>query len=350
MRQLYTSRVGRVVAPGKCDFFERPVYEPQGNQVVIQVRASALCGSDLHIFQGKHPSVTLPCTIGHEFSGDVVATGPDVRRIRIGDRVTVEPCVVCGECEACRTGHYGYCENISFTYRDGNGSMADYVTVKEPSVFLLPDTLSYDAGCLIEPLAVATHAVRRAAVGLHDRVLVLGAGAIGLLIAAVCHISGAAETTAVDYAPARLQQALRLGADHTINPAEESVEAAIQKMTNGRGVDKTFECVGVEATFLQAMTALRKDGLATIVGIYEKPNVTIPASVFVTREIHVQGAQGYCWDFPVALDLAGKIDLPQLITHTFALNELQTALETGMNRGSGSIKIVIHPQEKGRSI
>jgi len=138
------NRVGRVVEPGKVDFLIRTVEEPKASQVVVKIVSSAICGSDLHIFKGKHPSAPLPVTIGHEFAGDVVAVGSGVTKVKVGDRVTVEPVIVCGKCLACRSGNYGHCENISFTYRNGDGAMADYITVLEHYVYKLPEHLSYD--------------------------------------------------------------------------------------------------------------------------------------------------------------------------------------------------------------
>ena len=145
------NRVGRVVAPGVVEFLKRQVEEAGPHQVVVKIVSSAICGSDLHIFKGKHPSAPLPVTIGHEFSGEVVATGSEVTKVKIGDRVTVEPVVTCGKCMPCRTGNYGYCEQISFTYRTGNGAMADYITVEEAYLYKLREHLSYDAGALLEP-------------------------------------------------------------------------------------------------------------------------------------------------------------------------------------------------------
>lgn len=338
-----TSRVGRVTAPMQTELFTRPVPAPGPGQVVIKVAASAICGSDLHIFKGKHPSVPLPATIGHEFSGDVVAVGEGVDSLKTGQRVTVEPCIVCGKCDACLHGNYGYCEQISFTYRNGDGAMADYVTVQAKYVYELPDYLSYETGALIEPLSVATHAVRRADIRLGETVLVIGAGAIGMLIAAICRRSGAGEVIIADFSDERLAAAKELGATVAVNSGKVNLEEEVQKLTNGKGVDKSFECVGLQATFLQAMLTLRRNGLATIVGIFENPDITIPASRFVTHEIHVQGAQGYCWDFPIALKLAREIDLSKLVTHTFALNELQKALETCLDRSAGSIKVLLKP-------
>ncbi|NLM97814.1 MAG: zinc-binding dehydrogenase, partial [Halanaerobiaceae bacterium] len=297
----------------------------------------------LHIFKGKHPSAPLPVTIGHEFAGDVVAVGSEVKKVKIGDRVTVEPVIVCGKCTACLKGNYGYCENISFTYRIGQGAMTNYITIGEPYVYKLPDHLSYDAGALIEPLSVATHAVRRADIKLGEKVLVIGAGAIGLLVAALCRKRGAAEVVVSDLSEKRLKMALELGATRVVNPSAEDLEKFVYELTDGTGMDKTFECVGLEQTFNQAMMTLRKNGLATVIGIFEQTEITIPVTRFITHEIKVQGSQGYCWDFPIALEMSGEIDLEKLVTHKFRLEELQQALELSLDKNSGAVKVIINP-------
>lgn len=337
------NKIGRVIEPGKVDFLERTLKNPEGKEVLIKIVSSSICGSDLHIFKGKHPSAPLPVTIGHEFSGDVIAVGDQVKNVKIGDRVTVEPCLVCGECMACRTGNYGYCENISFTYRNGDGAMAHYITVQEPYVYKLPDSMSYEEGALIEPLSVATHAVRRADVKLGEKVIIIGSGAIGILIAALSKKSGASEVVVVDHNDGRLHTAQEMGATRTINSKNEDIYQIVNELTDGYGMDKSFECVGVEATFIQAMMSIKKNGLATIIGIFENPNITIPATRFITHEIKIQGSQGYCWDFPVALSVADSIPLKKLITHKFQLDQLQEALKTCLDREKGAIKVLIEP-------
>ncbi len=344
MSTFMESRVGRVVTEGRTDFFTRQVPPPGSDEVVIRIRASALCGSDLHIFRAKHPSVPLPATIGHEFSGDIAAVGQSVQGLSVGDRVTVEPCVTCGTCDACRHGEYGSCDEISFLYRKGHGAMADYVTVRASSVFKLPEALSYEAGALIEPLAVAVHAVRRTDVKLGEKVLVLGAGAIGLMAAALCRRAGAAEVIVSDYSAFRLDMANALGATRTVNLQKgESLTEAVRKATGGKGADKVLECVGRQETFVQAMTLLCKQGLATVVGIFEQTEITIPVMRLVSHEIRVQGSQGYCWDFPIALQMAGEIGLERLVTHRFPLHDLQSALETASDRTQNTIKVLLKP-------
>ena len=344
MKELFNNRLGMVVKAKTVEFIERPVKEPADNELIIKIISSAICGSDMHIFSGRHPSVPLPVTIGHEFSGDVAVTGRAVTRFKEGDRVTVEPCIVCGRCDACLHGNYGYCEQISFTYRNGDGAMAHYISVREPYVYHLPGHLSYNAGALIEPMSVATHAVRRADIRLGEKVVVIGAGAIGILVAALCKQSGAAEIIACDYSASRLAAAREFGATVTVNPGDGgNLEETITEITGGTGMDKSFECVGRESTFIQAMTSIRRNGLATIVGIFEEPNITINAMRFITHEIRMQGSQGYCWDFPIALKMSERIDLEKLITHVFPLDNLQKAMETCFDPGAQSIKIILKP-------
>jgi 2-desacetyl-2-hydroxyethyl bacteriochlorophyllide A dehydrogenase len=341
---MFENVVGRVVEAGRVDFLHTALEGPSAGEIVLRVRCSAVCGSDKHIFKGRHPSVPLPATIGHEFSGDVAAVGEGVRGFAPGDRATVEPCITCGECEACRRGDYGYCENITFTYRAGAGAMARYVKVRADRAYRLPEYMSFEAGALIEPLAVAVHAVRRANITLGENVAVIGGGAIGLLIAALCRLSGAGQTLVIDTSEKRLALARELGATETVlsHDAGRVMETA-RRISGGRKMDKTFECVGKPAAFVQAMELLKKNGLATIVGIFEEPEFSIPVMRFITDEIRVQGAQGYCWDFPIALEMAQRIPLEKLITHRFPLSDLQKALETSLDRGAGSVKILVEP-------
>lgn len=337
------NKVGIVKEPGKIDFIEKIVDEPKGKEVLIKIVSSGICGSDLHLFKGKHPSAPLPSAIGHELSGDVIAIGDQVEDIVVGDRVTIEPSVVCGECIQCQMGNYGYCEKISFTYRNGDGAMANYITIVEASVFKLPDNMSYDVGTLIEPLSVATHAVRRADIKLGEKVLIIGGGVIGILVASLSRLSGATKVVVVDSNDYRLDLALKMGATHVINRKKENVLEVIDRLTDGYGVDKSFECVGAESTFVQAIMSIKKNGLATILGIFENPNITIPATRFITHEIKVQGSQGYCWDFPVALSVADSIPLEMLITHRFPLDKLQEGLETSLDKEKAPVKVIIKP-------
>ena len=337
------NHIGEVYEPFKVRFLERQITGLGPDEVLVKVQASAICGSDLHIARGLHPSAPLPVTIGHEFAGDVAAVGSGVTKAKVGQRVTVEPSIVCGKCDACRHGEYSYCEHISFTYRNGDGAMADYVVVKEPYVYELPDYLTYETGALVEPLAVATHAVRRADIRLGEAVLIIGAGAIGMMVAAMCRRAGAASIIIADFSDNRLELALQVGATAAVNSGKVDLEQEVSRLTGGKGVDKSFECVGRESCFNQAIMTLKRNGTATIIGIYEKPQVQFTASRLVTHEIHIQGAQSYCWDFPIAIATARDLPLEKFITHRFPLSGLQQALDCALDPQSGSVKVVVKP-------
>ncbi|MEI3014120.1 MAG: alcohol dehydrogenase catalytic domain-containing protein [Ruthenibacterium lactatiformans] len=338
------NRVGEVYEPFKVRFLEREIHALADDEVLVRVRASAICGSDLHIARGLHPSAPLPVTIGHEFSGDVTAVGSGVDNVRVGQRVTVEPCIVCGKCDACRHGDYGYCEHISFTYRNGDGAMADYVVVKAPYVYELPEYLTSETGALIEPLSVATHAVRRAQVALGETVLIIGAGAMGMMVAAMCRRSGAAQVIIADFSDSRLEMALQVGATIAINSGRADLEQEVARLTGGKGVDKSFECVGPRKLLFAGDhdTAAQRYGHGRG-NLPQKPQVTFPASRLVTHEIRIQGAQGYCWDFPIAIAAARDLPLEKFVTHTFPLEQMQQALNTALDRGSKSIKVIVKP-------
>lgn len=336
-------RMAVLQTPGVAQIVERELAEPGETQVVIAIRASSICGGDLHLYKGKHPSAPLPAALGHELSGDVISIGSKVSSVCIGDRVTVEPVIACGSCPPCLRGEYGYCDNLSYHYRQGQGAMAEYFVVEQRYVYKLPESMSYEAGALIEPLAVAVHAVKRAKIGLRDDVVIIGAGPIGILVSAVCKAAGAREIIVADIAEVRLEMALAMGATRTINSSQESVVDVVRQVTGGRGIGRSFECAGNEKTFEQAMRCLCKGGIATMVAIFEQPTIQIPVTLIVSQEITVQGAQGYCWDFETALALTNVIDLGKLVSHVFPLAEVDKALKVALNREEKPVKVVLKP-------
>ena len=334
------NRMAWMMAPGKLELIESPVPDLAADEVLIKIKASAICGSDLHLFNGKHPSVKLPTAVGHECAGVVVELGAATRGFKLGDKVTIEPNINCGHCDACRHGDYGYCENISFTYRIGKGAMADYIAVRQDKVFKLPESMTFAEGALIEPLAVATHAVRRADIQMGEEVLVIGAGAIGIFVAALCKLRGAGNVVVSDRSEERLETALRLGATDKLLSRE--LEEHLNRVDSKR-FDKVFECVGVEQTLSQAMRAAKRNGLVTVLGIFEQGQATIPATLFASHEIRMQGSQGYCWDFPIAINMAEKLDLGAMITHKIPLTEVQKAFDLTMDRDTYKMKVILEP-------
>lgn len=338
------NHIAIVREPYKVCIEERELREMGDDEAVVEVKSSSICGSDLHIFKGKHPAVKLPVTIGHEFSGVIVKIGKENNGFQVGDRVVLEPIINCGECEACKSGNYGLCENASFSYRVGDGAMADYVVCRTAHLFRMPDAMSFDVGALIEPLSVANRAVKRSKASPNDSVLVFGAGPIGLFITGILSCKGVKDITVVDFSAKRLEAALRLGALHTVDLSKSSLEESIAA-DHPKGFDAAFEVVGKEVTFNNALKNLKVDGTLVQVGIYENPNITFDASILINKQIKIVGTQGYNNDFEEVIEIASKLDLEQLITHIYPLEKLQEALACNLNSSkTGAIKVLIHPK------
>jgi 2-desacetyl-2-hydroxyethyl bacteriochlorophyllide A dehydrogenase len=332
-----------VTAPGRIEYRDRKLRGLQSNEVLVKVKAASICGGDLHIFKGKHPAALLPVPIGHEVAGEVVKVGRNVSKVREGDRVVIEPVIVCGKCYFCRRGEYGLCTNISFQYRAGQGGVTPFFIADEDWIHQLPRNVSFDEGALIEPLAVAVHAVRRGEIHFGQTAAIFGAGPIGLLVLMLTKLAGAGEIFVVDVKDFRLEKAAQLGASDAINSSRRDSVQHVLKRTGQLGVDRAFEAVGIEKTLVESLKVLKKGGTSVVVGLFEEQDIRIPANIFVQKEITLRGSQGYCWDFQTALKLVegGTLKLEEIITHTLPVSELQKAFELLMDPNSKAIKVVI---------
>jgi 2-desacetyl-2-hydroxyethyl bacteriochlorophyllide A dehydrogenase len=332
-----------VTHPGTIEIMDMPIPDLGESDVLIQVKATTLCGSDLHIFKDKHPSVSLPVPVGHEVAGEIQAVGAGVTKVKPGDRVTVEPVVTCGQCHYCKGGDYHLCAKISFQYRQGQGGLTTDFIAPEQWVHLLPENISYPQGALIEPLSVAVHALGLSHLKIGDSVAIFGAGAIGLLILQVARAAGAGKVFMTDIRDSRLDLALEFGATGAFNSSRCNPMEQILFQTDGLGVKRTFEAVGLEATLTQSLQSLQKGGQAVLLGLFETESIHIPANLFVQKEISMTGSQGYHWDFQRAIELVrhGNINLEKMITHQFQLNQTQKAFETLLDQEQNAIKVVI---------
>lgn len=331
-----------VAEPGRIEFREMTLREPEVDEVMIRVRAAAICGSDLHLFKGKHPSVTLPSAVGHEFAGEVVRCGQGVTKFSEGDRVTVEPVIACGSCTFCQRGDYHLCANISFQYRKGQGAFTEYFYAPERRTYLLPDSLTYEEGALIEPLSVALHAVKKSGIHIGQSSAVIGAGAIGLLVTCLVRNITGVKPFVADINDFRVQKAIDLGARGIFVGRGESLRTTINEQTEGLGVDHVFEAVGSETTITQALEVIKKGGKGTLLGIFEEPMPRIPINLFVQREISLAGSQGYAWDFEDSIKLAaeGQVRLSELITTRLPLMQLQQGFDLLTRPGNDHIKVM----------
>lgn len=332
-----------VTAPGQIEYREKKLPELHRHGVLVKVKATSICGGDLHIFKGKHPAAPLPVPIGHEISGEVLKIGRNVSKVKEGDKVVVEPVIICGQCVFCQRGEYNLCSNISFQYRKGQGGFTPYFIADEDWVHQLPQRTPFEEGALIEPLAVAVHAVKKGGVQFGHTAAIFGAGAIGLMVLLLTKLSGAGETFVVDVQDFRLEKARELGASEAINGSRQDPVEYISSRTEALGVDRAFEAVGTEKTLVECLKVLKKGGTSIVIGLFEDREIRIPANIFVQKEIALIGSQGYCWDFQVALKLVegGNLKLGALITHTMPLSALQDAFELLIDPRSMAIKVVI---------
>lgn len=338
-----TFRKTLITEPNKVEIQLEEKRKPKKNEVLIKVMSSAICGSDMHLYSGRHPYANLPITVGHELAGLVEAIGEEVESVHVGDRVCVEPLTTCGTCYYCLRGRYDYCENLKLKYRSGFSGYADYYYAEEKWIHKLPDEVSFDEGALMEPLACTVHAVMKAQIKLCDSVCVMGDGPIALMLAQLSRVAGATRV----YVLGLVEQNLKLAEKFGCIPMKSGPEAVkrILEETHGRGVEVSFEAVGIPATFNQALAVTKKGGRAIIFGIFEEEFGTKALVDAMVKEIEVVGTSSYCWDFERGIELVscGRIDLKSLITHHFPLGDVQRAMDLKKNTGEQPLKIILNP-------
>lgn len=328
---------------GKVELGER-LSPATGESVIVKVGFAGICGSDLTIIAGKHPRAKSPLSLGHEFMGTVDSLpnnyhGPLTR----GSRVAVNPSISCGICAPCLKGKEHICENLELLgiERDG-GAFAEYVEVPMAErVFPLPDTVSDKEGALIEPIAVAVHAVEYAGIKPYESAVIFGAGPIGLLIAEVLKAFGVQKIIMCELDEGRLGRAERLGVQ-TVSTGGGDTVARILELTDGKGCDVVFEAAGVPATAEMAIPAAAVDGRIVMVAIHKQP-AHILFRELAYRELKILGTRIYAADdFQKAIRLlAGKrIDAEQFISHVFGIDDALEAFEAARS-GKDTCKILI---------
>lgn len=320
--------------------------EPGPGEVLIRVKACGICGSDVHGYLGITGRRIPPMIMGHEFSGEVVALGPGVDDVRIGDRVAPYPVVFCGECEPCRAGDMHLCVNKrALGVLDCNGAMAEYVAIPSRLLFKLADGVSFEVGAMMEPLAVAMRGVNHAGDLTGKTVVIVGAGTIGLLALALVRTRNPARVIVSDLSDARLAVARRLGADATVNPANADVAAAARAATADKGADVAIEAVGTTPTVQQAMACLRIGGTGVWIGNSAKM-ITLNMQEVVTRELRVLGSFLYTFrEFGEGVGLlnSGRLDLAPVISLKAPMMEKGIELFARLAKDPGAlIKVILN--------
>jgi L-iditol 2-dehydrogenase len=324
-----------------------PTPEVGERDVLVRVRASGICGSDVHGYDGSSGRRLPPVVMGHEAAGVVEGVGAGVARFAAGARVTFDSTVSCGTCAYCRQGRVNLCDHrtilgVSCADFRRAGAYAEYVSVPEHIVYAVPDEVPFEHAAMVEPISVAVHAVGRAPMPARHAVVV-GTGTIGLLVIQALRAAGTARVIAVDVEEDKLALARKLGAEVSLNPKGLDVPAEVRRLTEG-GADVAMECVGATEPIKTAVGSVRKGGSVVLVGNIS-PAIQLPLQQVVTGELTLFGTAASSGEYPRAMELlrTGAIDVRSLITAVAPLEEGPRMFERLYAREPGLMKVVLQP-------
>lgn len=339
----------------RIDEVPEPAVRP--GTVKVEVEWCGICGTDLHEYlegpifappaDAPHPLTgeTVPITLGHEFAGVVAELGGGVTDLNVGDRVVVEPYLVCGRCDACRQGRYNVCATLGFVGLSGaGGGFSQYVVAERRWIHPLGE-LGTDVGALVEPLAVAYHAVRLSGARAGQAAVVFGAGPIGLVTTSVLRAVGVEQVLVVEPADVRKEKAKVAGADAIIDPAVGDTLEQILEATGGRGADVSFECAGIDAVLRTAIQGTRVGGTCVNVAIWGH-EASVAMNDLVFREVNLLGSLAYANDHPATIGLIadGKVDPFQFITGRIALDDIVAkGFDELIDNKEENVKVLVRP-------
>lgn len=340
-------RTAVMLGIGQMGFEERNIPVPKDNEVLVKLEYVGICGSDLHYYEtgaiGDYV-VKPPFVLGHEPGGVVVEVGSDVKHLKVGDRVALEPGKTCGHCEFCKQGKYNLCPDVVFFATPPvDGVFQEYVAHEADLCFKLPENVSTLEGALIEPLAVGFHAAIQGDAHLGQKAVVMGAGCIGLVSMMALKARGVSEVYVVDIMEKRLDKAMELGADGVINGAKEDVLEVVKQLTHGNGMDLVVETAGTEITTRQAIYMAKKGANIVLVGYSKSGEMTLPMSLVLDKELIFKTVFRYRHIYPMAIEAvaAGKVNLKGIVTDVFTLDEAQKAMDYSVNNKADIVKSVI---------
>lgn len=334
-------------AIGKIELEEREIPQLKEGEVLIKIGYVGICGSDVHYFETGAIGdfvVKPPFVLGHEAAGTVVALGEGVDSLKIGDRVAMEPGKTCGHCEFCRTGRYNLCPDVQFFATPPyDGVFQEYVAYDASMCFRLPDNVSLMEGALIEPLAVGFHAANQGGAHIGQKAVVFGSGCIGLMCLLALKAEGVTEVYVVDVIDKRLEKAMELGAAGVINSSKEDAEERIMELAGGYGVDLAIDTAGADVTINQGIRMVKPGGAIVCVGYSRSGKVTLDMSVALNKEITFRTVFRYRHIYPMAIAAvsSGLINLRNVVTDTFTLDEIQEAMVKSVNDKVNIVKAVI---------
>lgn len=336
-----------MTAPGEIIFREVPVPEPGKGQVLVKIMEIGICGSDIHVYHGEHPFTSYPVTQGHEVSGIVEKLGEGAEGLSVGQKVTIQPQVVCGKCYPCRHGKYNLCEELKVMGFQTTGVASHYFVADAEKVTPLPEEMSFDEGAMIEPLAVAVHAIRRAGDVTGQKIAVLGAGPIGILVAQAAKGMGAAEVLVTDVSDLRLEKARECGADFCVNTKTKNFGEALTECFGPDKADVIYDCAGNNVTMGQAIQYARKGSTIILVAVFAG-QASVDLAVLNDHELDLNTTMMYRnEDYIEAIRLAqeGKIQLKPLISRHFAFQDYLEAYRYIDENRESTMKVLIDVQK-----
>ncbi len=324
---------------------EKPA--PKPHEALIRIESTGVCGSDMHYFSegriGK-TVITKPIILGHEYAGIVEDVGSEADRSLIGKRVAVEPGIPCMRCEFCLKGHYNVCTKLQFPGGPPNdGALCEYICVHAAFCFPVPEAMTSAEAAMIEPLAVALHAIELANLKAGETVAILGLGPIGLLTAQAARVAGAGKIYGCDLHDYRVAASGKHGVDVAFNAEKESTLDVILRETNGRGVDVAFDCARSTETPAICCRVARPAGRCILVGISGEENGVFPVDIARRKELTITWCRRFLFNFPTAIDLvaSGRIDVKSLITHSYPLDRSLEAFNLVEQAADGVLKASI---------
>lgn len=336
-----------MTAPGVIEFRETPRPIAAEGQVLVRIMRIGICGSDIHVYHGKHPFTRYPVTQGHEVSGRIEAVGSGVEGLSVGQKVTIEPQVCCGHCYPCTHGKYNLCEELKVMGFQTTGTASEYFAVDAAKVTPLPETMSYDEGAMIEPLAVTVHAAKRFPELKGARVAILGCGPIGILLMQSCKALGAASVLVTDVSDYRLSVARSVGADYAVNTGETDMEQALRDAFGSDKADVIYDCAGSDITMGQAIRCARKGSTIVLVAVFSKM-ASVDLAVLNDHELELNTSMMYRHeDYVDAIRMVseGKVQLRPLMSRHFAFRDYLEAYQYIDENREMTMKVIIDVQE-----
>jgi L-iditol 2-dehydrogenase len=341
--------VAELIAPREFRLAQGEIEDPGPGQVQVRIEAVGICGSDLHSY-GEGAVGDTPCqypmVLGHEPAGTVVKTGPGVTGWSVGDRAALEPALYCYHCEYCRTGHHNVCAHIKFLSTPGNaGFFRQYVNLPLTNLQAIPASISLELATMVEPLAVAVHSMKFAAIELGETVAVFGAGPIGLLTVACLRAAGAGRIWVVEPLAHRRELAIHMGADVAVDPGAVDSAKQIQADTGGRGVDCAIDCAAKQHTTNWAIRAVRNAGRVVLTGIHSEVFVPFEVSPMRRKELAILNVRRSNHESDAALELLlARTDLfAPLLTHTRPMEKIAEAFSLNERYADDIGKMIVKP-------